>query len=39
MTEVYVNGKFKGEVDDAKKFIGNVIEDRRKGRIHRQVPE
>ena len=33
MTEVFVNSKFKGEVDDPRSFISSVIEGRRKGNI------
>jgi DNA-directed RNA polymerase subunit B' len=33
MTEVFVNSKFKGETDDPQKFIGSIIEERRKGNV------
>jgi DNA-directed RNA polymerase subunit B' len=33
MTEVFVNNKFRGEVDDPRKFVGSVIEERRKGNV------
>ncbi|MFH1668576.1 MAG: DNA-directed RNA polymerase subunit B [Candidatus Woesearchaeota archaeon] len=31
MAEVFVNNKFRGEVDDPKKFVESTIEERRKG--------
>ncbi len=33
MTEVYVNGKYYGEVADAKSFTDNVVSERRKGKL------
>ncbi len=33
MTEVFVNSKFKGEVDDPTRFVSSVIEERRKGNV------
>jgi DNA-directed RNA polymerase subunit B' len=33
MTEVFVNSKFKGEVDDPQRFVNSVIEERRKGNV------
>lgn len=33
MTEVFVNSKFKGEVDDPMKFVNSIIEERRKGSL------
>lgn len=33
MTEVYVNGKYKGEIEDAGKFVQDIIEERRKGAL------
>ncbi len=33
MSEVYLNGKFIGMVDDSKKLIDQFVEDRRKGKI------
>ena len=33
MTEVFMNGKYKGDVDDADKFVENIIEERRKGSL------
>ncbi len=33
MTEVFVNSKFKGEVDDPCKFVESFIEERRKGNV------
>jgi DNA-directed RNA polymerase subunit B len=33
MTEVFVNSKFKGEIDDPHSFVNSVVEERRKGNI------
>ncbi|MBN1544160.1 DNA-directed RNA polymerase subunit B [Candidatus Woesearchaeota archaeon] len=33
MAELFLNNKFKGEVDDPKRFVSSVIEERRKGNI------
>ena len=33
MTEVFMNSKFAGEVDDAQKFVNSIIEERRKGNL------
>ncbi|MBW2963877.1 DNA-directed RNA polymerase subunit B [Candidatus Woesearchaeota archaeon] len=33
MTEVFVNNKFRGEIDDPQKFVSSVIEERRKGNV------
>ncbi len=37
MTEVFINSKFKGEVDDPKKFVDSIIEERRKGNLSYNV--
>lgn len=37
MSEVFLNGKFIGNVDDHKKFIESFIEERRKGKVHHSV--
>jgi DNA-directed RNA polymerase subunit B len=33
MTEVFINNKFAGEVDDPKRFVSGFVEERRKGNI------
>ncbi len=37
MSEVFLNGKFIGEVDDPKKLSESFLEERRKGKIHYSV--
>ncbi len=37
MTDVYINGKYVGIVDDWKKFLNNLREGRRKGEISKQI--
>ncbi|NQU78580.1 DNA-directed RNA polymerase subunit B [Candidatus Woesearchaeota archaeon] len=37
MTEVFVNSRFKGEVDDPHKFVGSIIGERRKGNVPQNV--
>ncbi len=37
MSEVFLNGKFIGTIEDSKKFIDNFLEERRKGKIHYSV--
>jgi len=37
MTEVFLNGKFIGTVDDPKKFLDSFLEERRKGKIHYSI--
>ena len=37
MSEVFLNGKFIGTVDDQKKFIDTFLEERRKGKVHYSV--
>jgi DNA-directed RNA polymerase subunit B' len=37
MSEVFLNGKFFGTIEDSKKFIDNFLEERRKGKIHYSV--
>ena len=36
-SEVFLNGKFIGNVEDAKKFVDTFLEERRKGKIHYSV--
>jgi DNA-directed RNA polymerase subunit B' len=33
MSEVFVNAKFKGEIDDPRRFVNQIIDERRKGNI------
>lgn len=33
MTEIFINSKFRGEVDNAEKFVSSVVEERRKGNV------
>jgi len=33
MAEVFVNNRFRGEVDDPKRFVSSIIDERRKGAI------
>jgi DNA-directed RNA polymerase subunit B' len=37
MAELYVNSKFKGELDDPKKFVSSMIDERRKGNVSLNV--
>jgi len=37
MTEVYLNGKFVGEVDNAQEFVSRVKQDRRSGQLSHNV--
>ena len=37
MTEVFLNGKFIGNVDNAHKLIDSFLEERRKGKIHYSI--
>ncbi len=37
MAELFVNNKFKGEVDDPHKFVSNFIEERRKGNVQQNA--
>ena len=37
MAEVYLNGKFIGTVDNPQEFVSNVITDRRKGKIDKNL--
>ncbi|HLD43038.1 MAG TPA: DNA-directed RNA polymerase subunit B [Candidatus Nanoarchaeia archaeon] len=37
MSEVYLNGKYVGTVDDGSEFVSHLIRDRRKGVIHSNV--
>ncbi|MBI5398911.1 DNA-directed RNA polymerase subunit B [Candidatus Woesearchaeota archaeon] len=37
MAEVFVNSKFTGEVEDPKKFVQNIIDERRKGNVSSNV--
>ncbi|MBW2968323.1 DNA-directed RNA polymerase subunit B [Candidatus Woesearchaeota archaeon] len=37
MSEVFVNSKFKGEVEDPKRFMESIVEERRKGNISLNV--
>jgi DNA-directed RNA polymerase subunit B' len=34
MAEVFVNNKFVGEIEEPEKFVGRIIEERRKGNLH-----
>jgi len=33
MAEIFVNNKFKGEIDDPRKFVSSFIDERRKGNV------
>jgi DNA-directed RNA polymerase beta subunit len=33
MTEVFINSKFRGEVDAPEKFVSSVVDERRKGNV------
>lgn len=37
MSELYMNGKYKGDVEDSKKFIKDFVEGRRKGEVPQSV--
>ncbi len=37
MTEVFVNSKFAGEIDDPQKFVTSIVEERRKGNVPNNV--
>ncbi len=37
MTEVFLNSKFAGEVDDAQKFVNSIVDERRKGTVAKEV--
>ncbi len=37
MTEVFLNGKYIGTVDDPKKLVDSFLEERRKGKVHHSV--
>ncbi|MFC1740969.1 DNA-directed RNA polymerase subunit B [Nanoarchaeota archaeon] len=37
MTEVFVNNKFRGEVDDPQRFVSSVVEERRKNNVPQSV--
>src|SRR4030066_1645556 len=37
MSEVFLNGKFIGNIEDSKKFVDAFLEERRKGKIHYSI--
>ena len=36
-TEIYINYKYAGEVEDPTEFVDNIISERRKGNISKEV--
>ena len=37
MTEIYLNFKYIGEIDNAKELVSNIIEQRRKGELSSNI--